>query len=133
MIASYSILQNKFKHRPSNSPNILNYTPEMIRQMLFNISTRVHLPIAHTTKPNRHQYSLFIWTSTKGLCKVKKIPKIQKIIWKWVGGSRSHLDKNKNLENLPKIKFCVCTFRPCLAVHVAPRDVHACSILSRIL
>ena len=39
----------------------------------------------------------------------------------------------KKLENLPKIKFCVCTIRPCLAVHVAPRDVHACSILSRIL
>ena len=50
-----------------------------------------------------------------------------------MGGSRSHLDKNKKLENLPKIKFCVCTIRPCLAVHVAPRDVHACSILSRIL
>ena len=31
-------------------------------------------------------------SSIKGLCKVKKIPKI---IWKWVGGSRSHLDKKK--------------------------------------
>ena len=39
----------------------------------------------------------------------------------------------KKLENRPKIKFCVCTIRPCLTVHVAPRDVHACSILSRIL
>ena len=66
----------------------------------------------------------------KGLCKVKKIPKI---IWKWVGGSRSHFDNNKKLENRPKIKFCVCTIRPCLTVHVAARDVHACSILSRIL
>ena len=43
---------------------------------------------------------------SKGLCKVKKIPKI---IWKWVGGSRSHLDNKKKLENCPKIKFCVCT------------------------
>ena len=34
----------------------------------------------------------FIYAVTKGLCKVKKIPKI---IWKWVGGSRSHLDKKK--------------------------------------
>ena len=47
-----------------------------------------------------------------------------------MGGSRSHLDKKKNC---PKIKFCVCTIRPCLAVHVAPQGVHACSNLSRIL
>ena len=67
---------------------------------------------------------------SKGLCKVKKIPKI---IWKWVGGSRSHLDNKKKLENRPKIKFCVCTIRPCLTVHMEPRDVHACGILSRIL
>ena len=50
-----------------------------------------------------------------------------------MGGSRSHLDKKKKLENCPKIKFCICTIRPCLAVHVAPQGVHACSILSRIL
>ena len=30
---------------------------------------------------------------TKGLCKVKKIQKKSKTSWKWVGGSRSHLDK----------------------------------------
>ena len=56
----------------------------------------------------------------KGLCKVKKIPKIPKKNWKWVGGSRSHSDKKK-LENRPKTNFCVCTIRPCLAVHVAPQ------------
>ena len=47
---------------------------------------------------------------------------------KWVGGSRSHSDKKKI-----EIQFFVRTIRPCLAVHVAPRGVHACSILSRIL
>ena len=43
----------------------------------------------------------------KGPRKVKKNSKNPKIIWKWVGGSRSHLDKKK-LENCPKIKFCIC-------------------------
>ena len=68
----------------------------------------------------------------RGFAKLKKFENPPKK-WKWVGGSRSHLDKKKKLENRPKIKSCVCTIRPCLAVHVAPRDVHACSILSRIL
>ena len=36
--------------------------------------------------------------------------------------------KKKKLENCPKIKFWVCTIRPCLAVHVAPQGLHACSI-----
>ena len=36
-----------------------------------------------------------------------------------VGGSRSHLD-NFFWENRPKIKFCVCTIRPCLAVAFYP-------------
>ena len=38
------------------------------------------------------------------------------------------------LENCQKIKNCVCTIRPCLAVHVAHQGVHACmQHLSRIL
>ena len=31
-----------------------------------------------------------------------------------MGGSRSHLDKKKKLENRPKTKFCVCTIRSLL-------------------
>ena len=34
----------------------------------------------------------------------------------------------KKLENCPKITFSVCTIRPCLAVHMAPQGVQACSI-----
>ena len=64
----------------------------------------------------------------RGFAKLKKNSKNPKIIWKWVGGSRSHLDFFFKLKNCPKIKFCVCTIRPCLAVHVAPQGVHACSI-----
>ena len=63
----------------------------------------------------------------RGFAKLKKLKKNPKQI-----GSGFHLDKKK-LENRPKIKCCVCTIRPCLAVHVAPCDMHACSILSRIL
>ena len=39
----------------------------------------------------------------RGFAKLKKFKKSQKN-WKWVGGSRSHLDKKK-LENRPKRKF----------------------------
>ena len=64
---------------------------------------------------------------TKGLCKVKKIPKIPKLFGSgWVGSGPIWI--KKKLENCPKIKFWVCTVRPYLAVHVAPQGVHACSI-----
>ena len=64
----------------------------------------------------------YIHVAGKGLCKVKKIQKIQKKLE--VGGPGLIWIKKK-MENRQKIKFCVCTIRPCLAVHVAPRDVHA--------
>ena len=78
-------------------------------------------------------YFIFIYyfIGLRGFAKLKKFQKSKNNLE--VGGSRSHLDNKKKLENRPKIKFCVCTIRPCLTVHVAPRDVHACSILSRIL
>ena len=45
-----------------------------------------------------------------GALQSSKIPKIQKKLE--VG-----LIRIKKLENRPKTKFCVCTIRPCLAVH----------------
>ena len=48
-----------------------------------------------------------------GLCKVKKKFKNPNIIWKLVGGSRSHLDKKK-LENCPKSSFASVQFAPAL-------------------
>ena len=68
----------------------------------------------------------------KGLCKVKKNSKNPKKIGSgWMGPGPIWI--KKKLENRPKNTFCVGTIRPCLAVHVAPQCVHACSILSRIL
>ena len=73
-------------------------------------------------------YTLII---IRGFAKLKKFKKSKKKLE--VGGwVQAHSDK-KNLENRPKIKFCVCTILPCLAVHVVPHGVHACSILSHIL
>ena len=48
----------------------------------------------------------------KGLCKVKKIPKIPKKIGSgWVGGSRSHSDK-KNWKIVQKQSFASVQFVP---------------------
>ena len=41
--------------------------------------------------------------------------KLKKSKWKWLGGSRIHLDK-KGLENRPKIKFCLYTFHASIPV-----------------
>ena len=52
-------------------------------------------------------------TGSKGLCKDKKIPKIQKKFGSgWVGPGLIWI--KKKLENRPKTKFCVCTIRSLL-------------------
>ena len=104
----------------------------VIRPFLNNIAPKFPLPSAPIFPPL--SISHVIGTTTlskrefkrmgKGLCKVNFFPKIQKIFRSgWVGPGLIWMKKNR-----PKIKFCVCTIPPCLAVHVVPRDVHACSI-----
>ncbi len=67
-----------------------------------------------------NECNIFLRNRSKGLCKVKKIQKIQKKIGSgWVGPGLIRI--KKELENRPKTKFCVCTIRPCLAVHVVPQ------------
>ena len=74
-----------------------------------------------------HTLSLFLFTLRGFAIFFFFLQKSQKKL------KRSRSQSDLFFLNRPKIKFCVCTIRPCLAVHVAPQGVHACSILSRML
>ena len=56
------------------------------------------------------EYPVTAHEPLKGLCKVKKFQKSQKN-WKWVGGSRSHSDKN-NWKIFQKQSFASVQFAP---------------------
>ena len=71
--------------------------------------------------------TLFTFTFVRGFAKLKPFQKSKNNLE--VGGLvQVPFGFLKKLENCPKIKFWGCTIRPCLAVHVAPQGLHACSI-----
>ena len=58
----------------------------------------------------------------RGFAKLKKFQNPKKIGSGWVGPGPIWIKKNWKI--VQKIILCVCTIRPCLAVHVAPQGVH---------